>query len=72
VVLAEFLSLDDATLARAILERRDMRTLESVAVAAGMVPRRERARRLVAEGITSPAEIIRVLGTGAATPESTI
>jgi type II secretory ATPase GspE/PulE/Tfp pilus assembly ATPase PilB-like protein len=61
-VLAEMLLPHQEALGKAILERRDVRTLERLAVDAGMVSRWDRARRLVADGVTSPSEIVRVLG----------
>jgi general secretion pathway protein E len=65
-VLAEMLLQETDELARAILARSDVRHLEQVAVAAGMVNRWERACAAVQAGLTSPAEIRRILGV--ATP----
>ena len=62
MVLAELLETEAMRLGPAILARADVRTIQSIAVAAGMVDRRERARIAVAEGRTSPSEIRRVLG----------
>jgi len=51
-----------STLARAILGRKDTSVLEQHAVASGMVTRWQRAREAVQAGLTSPAEVRRVLG----------
>jgi general secretion pathway protein E len=61
-VLAEMLLPESDELARAVLARSDVRTLERIAVAAGMVPRWERACAAVEDGLTSPAEVRRILG----------
>ena len=47
---------------RAILSRSDVPQVEARAIEAGMISHEERARRAVEEGLTSPAEIRRVLG----------
>jgi general secretion pathway protein E len=57
-------------LARAVLARSDVRTLERIAAEAGMIPRWERACAAVEDGLTSPAEIRRILGV--ATPPARI
>jgi len=62
LVLAESLPPLDDDLGRAVLARADVRRLEAVAVAAGMVTRWDRAREAVQQGRTSPAEARRVLG----------
>ena len=66
LVLVEMLSLrtggDPTELARAILDRKDTSVLEQRAVASGMVTRWQRAREAVQAGLTSPAEVRRVLG----------
>ncbi|HWE40837.1 MAG TPA: GspE/PulE family protein [Isosphaeraceae bacterium] len=62
LVLAELLRPDLGDVGPAILARVDVRRLESLALAAGLVPLRERARTAVEEGLTSPAEVRRVLG----------
>ena len=64
-VLAELLVPDTDELARAVLALADVRRLEQLAVAAGMIDRWERACVAVEQGLTSPAEIRRVLGVGA-------
>jgi general secretion pathway protein E len=61
-VLGEMLLFDTDELARAILAKSDVRRLEEVAVAAGMVDRWERACATVEAGVTSPTEIRRILG----------
>ncbi len=62
MVLAELLEPESLRLGPAILDRADVRRLEALALAQGMAGRWERARRAVAEGRTSPAEVRRVLG----------
>ncbi len=62
-VLAEMLLLERGELGMAILGREDVGRLESHAVQAGMVTRWERARHAIEAGITSPAEVRRVLGS---------
>jgi type II secretory ATPase GspE/PulE/Tfp pilus assembly ATPase PilB-like protein len=55
----------DATeLGRAILSKSDAAALERLAIAAGMTSRWQRAVAAVEEGLTSPAEVRRVLGFG--------
>ncbi len=61
-VLAEMLPLDDEALGEAILARSELSVLESLAQRAGMVDRWARAGRAVTAGVTSPAEVRRVLG----------
>jgi type II secretory ATPase GspE/PulE/Tfp pilus assembly ATPase PilB-like protein len=61
-LLTEMLSPEPSELGRAILSRSDAARLEELAVAAGMVTQYNRACQAVAEGLTSPAEIRRVLG----------
>ena len=61
-VLAEMLLPESDELARAVLARSDVRTLERIAVDAGMIPRWERACAAVEDGSTSPAEVRRILG----------
>ncbi len=66
VLLVEMLSLrtggDPTELAQAILDRKDTSVLEQHAVASGMVTRWQRALDAVQAGLTSPAEVRRVLG----------
>jgi hypothetical protein len=61
-VLAEMLPLDDDALGQAILARSELAVLEARASAAGMVDRWARAGAAVGAGVTSPAEVRRVLG----------
>ncbi len=61
-VLAEMFTADASDLGRAILSRSDATALERLAVAHGMVTRWQRATAAVESGVTSPAEIRRVLG----------
>jgi type II secretory ATPase GspE/PulE/Tfp pilus assembly ATPase PilB-like protein len=63
-VLAEILLAEANELGRAILSRSDKAQLEQLAIQAGMVPLAKRACQAVAAGITSPAEVRRVLGFG--------
>ncbi len=65
-VLAELLRPEHEEIARAILARADVRHLESVALEAGMVDRWQRAFTAVEAGLTSPAEVRRILGVGGA------
>ncbi len=55
---------DSDELGRAILARADVRQLERIAVEVGMIHRWERACAAVEAGLTSPAEVRRVLGVG--------
>jgi general secretion pathway protein E len=57
-------------LARAVLAFSDVHRLEQAAVAAGMIDRWERACVAVEDGLTSPAEVRRILGV-AKFPERT-
>ncbi|MBX3411698.1 MAG: type II/IV secretion system protein [Pirellulales bacterium] len=62
MVLAEMLTIDRNALARAVLSRTDAAQLDELAVAGGMVSRWQRACDAVEAGLTSPAEVRRVLG----------
>jgi type II secretory ATPase GspE/PulE/Tfp pilus assembly ATPase PilB-like protein len=62
LVLAEMLVPDASDLGRAILSRTDVARLEQLAVQAGMITRWDRACRAIEAGLTSPAEVRRVLG----------
>ena len=67
LLLAEMLTLKQAAaneLGRAVLARADTTVLEPLAIAAGVVTRWQRAVRAVESGLTSPAEVRRVLGFG--------
>ena len=61
-VLAEMLSMDERTLAQAIVSGTDVATLEHLALRSGMIDRWQRAIHAIEAGITSPAEVRRVLG----------
>lgn len=61
-LLTEMLLPEQSELGRAILSRSDAAQLEHLAVEAGMVTQYNRACQAVAVGLTSPAEIRRVLG----------
>lgn len=61
-LLVEMLTLSRSELARAILERSDTAVIERLAAEAGMVGRWRRACKAVEDGLTSPAEVRRVLG----------
>jgi type II secretory ATPase GspE/PulE/Tfp pilus assembly ATPase PilB-like protein len=63
-LLVEMLTPERTELGHAILDRSDATTLERLAVEAGMVSRWQRACAALREGLTSPAEIRRVLGFG--------
>ncbi|MEL6106478.1 MAG: GspE/PulE family protein [Planctomycetota bacterium] len=62
MITSEFLSLRDSTLADAILDTKDSRAMYRIAVDSGMKSLWERATELVRDGLTSPAEVRRVLG----------
>lgn len=70
MVLAELLTPQRTELGRAILSRSDATTLERLATAAGMITRWQRGYDAVRQGLTSPAELRRVLGFGGAATES--
>jgi len=61
-LLVEMLTLARHELARAILARSETTVIEGLAVEAGMRTRWQHACRAVEEGLTSPAEVRRVLG----------
>jgi type II secretory ATPase GspE/PulE/Tfp pilus assembly ATPase PilB-like protein len=62
MLLVEMLTPGRTALGRAILSRSDAATLERLAGEAGMVTRWQRACAAVQAGMTSPAEVRRVLG----------
>jgi type II secretory ATPase GspE/PulE/Tfp pilus assembly ATPase PilB-like protein len=64
-LLVEMLALSRTELARAILSRADTATIEHLAIEGGMLSRWQRACSAVADGLTSPAEVRRVLGFSA-------
>lgn len=62
LMLAELMLLDRHGLAPLILAGADMAQLDAAARAEGMVSRRDRAVRAVADGLTSPQEVLRIYG----------
>jgi type II secretory ATPase GspE/PulE/Tfp pilus assembly ATPase PilB-like protein len=68
MVLAELLRPESEPIAQAILARLDVHVLERIALQEGMVGRWARACQAVEAGLTSPAEIRRVLGVS--TPQT--
>jgi len=62
--IAEFLVLQHEAIAKAILDRSDVVTLERIALEQGMVSLWEHAVNAVKEGRTTPVEARRVLGWG--------
>ncbi len=64
IALSELLLPDQTEIGRAILSRNDTSQLEALAREAGMVTRWQRAAEAIHAGLTSPAEIRRVLGLG--------
>ncbi len=68
MVLAEWLEPEPIGLGPAILARSDVRHLEAEAVRGGMTDRWQRACRAVEAGLTSAAEVRRVLGFAEMTP----
>lgn len=68
VVLAEVLFPDQGELGRAVLERRDVEKIERAAVSDGMVTRWHRGVQAIESGLTTPAEVRRVLGLADWTP----
>ena len=61
-LLTEMLTLARDELAHAVLARSEAAVIERLAVESGMVSRWQGAVRAVDEGVTSPAEVRRVLG----------
>ena len=62
MLISEFLSLKDSSLADQILDTKDSRAIYRIAVQSGMQSLWDRATQLVRECRTSPAEVRRVLG----------
>jgi general secretion pathway protein E len=62
VILVEMLTLDMPGVSDALLSRRDANALDRVAVAAGMRGRWDSACDAVTSGLTTAAEVRRVLG----------
>ena len=65
VMVSEFLDLRNPEVGGPVLRKADSRELHRVATALGMESLRDRALRVVQEGRTSPAELVRVLGSTA-------
>lgn len=65
LLLVEMITLSRSELAQAVLARCETAVIERLAVEAGMFSRWQRACRAVEEGLTSPAEVRRVLGFSA-------
>ena len=63
-VLAEMLTVQNNELARAILSRADRPRLQEFALASGMAPLVRRGCEAIEAGLTTPAEVRRVLGFG--------
>jgi type II secretory ATPase GspE/PulE/Tfp pilus assembly ATPase PilB-like protein len=61
-LIEEMAPVGSAELRAAILSRADLDRLEQAAVADGMRPLARQALELVSQGVTSPAEVRRVLG----------
>lgn len=70
-LLVEMLTPGRGELGRAILSRTDTAHLEQLAIQAGMITRWQRAYRAIEEGLTSPAEVRRVLGFSEQTNKAT-
>ncbi len=62
IAVAELLLLDQPKVAEAVLDRADAATLRTTAGDAGMVSLVDQATRLVADGVTSGSELVRVFG----------
>ena len=62
VAVAEVLRLEAPAVGQAVLDRRDADATRAAAIQAGIKPLAQRAAALVAAGVTSPAEVIRVFG----------
>jgi general secretion pathway protein E len=67
-VLSEMLPLESDALGQAILNRNELAVIEDTARRAGMIDRWARAVEAVERGVTSPAEVRRVLGFAATGP----
>lgn len=63
LVLCEMLRIDVPEIGRGILQRQDAQSLQELAEAAGMITQRQRGYSAIEQGVTSPEEIIRVLGS---------
>ena len=63
LVVAELLTIGHSEVANAILERRDVPTIEQLAIQSGMNSISMRAQELIAQGRTTHEECLRVLGS---------
>ncbi|QDU26286.1 Putative type II secretion system protein E [Anatilimnocola aggregata] len=63
IAVAELLPPLNSELTAAVLRHADAAELQRLVEAAGMVPIKVRVQTLVEQGLTSPAEMMRVLGT---------
>lgn len=61
-VTAEVLDPNLPEVARAIMDRADARSLQSIAIDCGTITLRQRGQTAVAAGLTTPEEVFRVLG----------
>jgi type II secretory ATPase GspE/PulE/Tfp pilus assembly ATPase PilB-like protein len=66
LAVAEVLRLDRPAVGQAVLDRRPADAIRAAALESGMEPLAARAAALVAAGVTSPAEFIRVFGLNSA------
>lgn len=62
IATAELLPPLTNEIAAAVLRNADATELQTIVEAAGMIPLRQRTQQLLAAGITSPVEVLRVLG----------
>ena len=62
IPLAQLLDPESEAVARAVLQRAEVGRIEDAAVEAGMTTLLTRAQAAVADGLTDPAEILRILG----------
>jgi type II secretory ATPase GspE/PulE/Tfp pilus assembly ATPase PilB-like protein len=69
MLLAEMLTIDSPAVAAGILARHDAGRLEQAAIESGMATRWNSACYVVAAGLTSAAEVRRVLGVSAGTTD---
>lgn len=69
IVTAEVLSLERSAVAEALLEHRDAAAIRQAAIDSGMTPIESAARKLVTDGATNIAELVRIFGLSAL-PES--
>ncbi len=63
IIVSEFLDLRNPEIGTPVLRKADSRELQRMAMQLGMTCLRDQALRLVQAGRTSPAELVRVLGS---------